>query len=51
VVTHPDDELVKEVFAHTAWQSTYHVLERSLVNALTTVYGPGPTRVTQHQLE
>jgi hypothetical protein len=48
----PDDELVKDVFAHYGL-AVYlaHVLERSLVNALTTVYGPGPARLTERQLE
>ncbi|WP_338201358.1 hypothetical protein [Candidatus Nephthysia bennettiae] len=48
----PDDDLVKDVFANyglAAYLS--HVLERSLVNALTTVYGPGPARLTEQQLE
>lgn len=48
----PDDELVKEVFAHYGLAAYLaHVLERSLVNALTTVYGPGPTRLTPSELE
>lgn len=48
----PDDELVKEVFAHYGLAAYLaHVLERSLVNALTTVYGPGPTRLTPTELE
>ena len=44
--------LVKEVFAHYGLAAYLaHVLERSLVNALTTVYGPGPTRLTPTELE
>ena len=52
MASQPDDELVKEVFAHHGL-AVYlaHVLERSLVNALTTVYGPGPARLTERQLE
>jgi hypothetical protein len=52
MVSQPDDELVKDVFAHYGL-ATYlaYVLERGLVNALTTVYGPGPTKLTAAQLE
>jgi hypothetical protein len=52
MVEQPDDELVKEVFAHYGLAAYLaHVLERSLVNALSTVYGPGPTRLTPTELE
>ena len=52
MASQPDDELVKDVFAHYGLAAYLaHVLERSLVNALTTVYGPGPTRLTERQLE
>jgi hypothetical protein len=48
----PDDELVKDVFAHYGLAAYLaHVLERSLVTALTTVYGPGPTKLTRQQLD
>jgi hypothetical protein len=48
----PDDELVKDVFAHYGLAAYLaHVLERTLVNALTTVYGPGPTKLTRQQLD
>ncbi len=48
----PDDELVKEVFAHFGL-AVYlaQVLEHSLLNALTTAYGPGPNKLTQAELE
>jgi len=51
-VEQPDDELVKEVFAHFGL-AVYlaQALEHSLLNALTTVYGPGPTKLTQAELE
>jgi len=52
MASQPDDELVKDVFAHYGLAAYLaYVLERSLVNALTTVYGPGPTRLTESQLE
>jgi hypothetical protein len=52
MASQPDDELVKDVFAHYGLAAYLaHVLERSLVNALTTVYGPGSTRLTERQLE
>jgi hypothetical protein len=48
----PDDELVKEVFAHFGLAAYLaQVFERSLVNALTTVYGPGQTRLTQDEVD
>jgi hypothetical protein len=48
----PDDELVKEVFAHFGLAAYLaQVLERSLVSALTTVYGPGSKRLTQSELD
>jgi hypothetical protein len=48
----PDDELVKDVFAHYGLAAYLaHVVERSLVTALTTVYGPGPTKLTRQQLD
>jgi hypothetical protein len=48
----PDDELVKDVFAHYGLAAYLaYVLERTLVNALTTVYGPGPTTLTRQQLD
>ncbi len=48
----PGDELVKEVFAHFGL-AVYlaQVLEHSLLNALSTVYGPGPTTLSQGELE
>lgn len=52
MASQPDDELVKEVFAHYGLAAYLaYVLERSLVNALTTVYGPGQTRLSEQQLE
>jgi hypothetical protein len=48
----PDDELVKDVFAHFGLAAYLaQVLERSLVSALTTVYGPEETRLTREQLD
>jgi hypothetical protein len=52
MASQPGDELVKDVFAHYGLAAYLaYVLERSLVNALTTVYGPGPTRLTESRLE
>jgi hypothetical protein len=48
----PDDELVREVFAHFGLAAYLaQVLERSLVTALSTPYGPGSTRVPQGELD
>jgi hypothetical protein len=48
----PDDELVREVFAHFGLAAYLaQVLERSLATALSTTYGPGSTRVTQAEVD
>jgi hypothetical protein len=48
----PDDDLVKEVFAQFGL-AVYlaEALERSLVTALTTLYGPGTRRLSDSELE
>jgi hypothetical protein len=48
----PDDELVKDVFAHYGLAAYLaHALERALVTALTTAYGPRSTKLTEQELD
>jgi len=52
VTERPDDELVREVFVHFGLAAYLaQVLERGLVNALTSVYGPEPYRLSQAELD